>query len=279
MNNSYWAENYISDEIKKCKALHYRFSRHFARIAVQPVLEVLTSTQKNGVRYYSETWLEDGERKTRYIGREDNSEVKTIKEKHFLKKALQKLDTHMTQLGKASDMIMPFDYNEVNDSLPKVYRLMPEHLKDIAGPTEEEKWYEAALEEKAAIDNKYGISYESDLTHKAKDGTRTRSKSEVAIYNEFLLRGKPCIYEMPAHVGPYLMHPDFTFYSNRYNKVIMWEHAGMLGDPDYMNSFSERTDRYIRAGFVPCVDIIFTFDTMRGDIDTGMIKTLLDEYE
>ncbi|MBQ3281717.1 MAG: hypothetical protein IJH41_04865 [Eubacterium sp.] len=279
MNNIQRAKKRIADEIKICNELHYRFAKHLSRIAVQPTYEKMEYTKKNGRKYYSEVWVEEGKKHTSYLGDETDLDVKAIKEKHFLSRALKKLDEHIVLMEKYSENIEPFDCVYINRKLPKVYQLTDDHLKQVVGLTSEEKWYQDALKEKSELDEKYGISYESELTHKAKDGTLTRSKSEVAIFNEFLERGKPCIYEMPTHVKPYLMHPDFTFYSNRYNRPIIWEHAGMLGDPDYMQSFSERMDKYIRAGFVPCVDIIFTFDTMRGDIDSGMIKTLLDEYE
>ncbi len=279
MNNLKRAGKRIEDEIRKYKALHYRFTRRLSQIAIQPVYETLSSKEKGGNKYYSEIWYEGDVRRSRYLGGENNPEVKAIKEKHFLSKAVKMLDRRIAGLEKCSDELETFDCGDVNDALPKTYRLTEEHLKKVAGMTEEEKWYAEALKEKAEMDAKFGISYETELSHKAKDGTRTRSKSEVSIANEFFERGKPYIYEMPTHIGPFILHPDFTFYSNRYNKVIMWEHAGLLGDPDYMQSFSERTDRYIRAGITPCVDVIFSFDTMLGDIDAGMIKTLLDEYE
>ncbi len=269
----------MEDEISKCKMLHRRLSHRLSQIAIQPVYEILNYKEKAGKKYYNEVWVEDGSRRTRYLGGEDDPEVMKIKEKHFLSRALKMLEKYIGKLEKADEGIGPFDLAEVNESLPKAYHLTPEHLNRVAGPTDEERWYEAALKEKALMDARFGISYEHRLTHKAKDGTLMRSKSEVAIADEFIHRGKPYIYEMPTHVGPFIMHPDFTFYSNRYDKVIMWEHAGKLGDPDYMNSFSERTDRYIRAGVLPCVDVILSFDTMLGDIDAGMIKTLLDEYE
>ncbi len=279
MNNMQTAEQCITFEINKCKELHFRLAKRLSHIAITPVFEKMAYSKKNGRKYYSEVWIEDGKQKSLYLGGEDNSDVKKIKEKHFLKEAIVKLERHISKLENCKYTIEPFNYIEINEKLPKVYQLTPEHLKQVIGPTPEEKWYKKALKEKAEMDAAYGISYETELSHTAKDGTRTRSKSEVAIANEFFGRGKPCIYEMPTHVEPFILHPDFTFYSNRYNKVIMWEHAGMLGDADYMQSFSERTDHYIRAGFLPCVDVIFSFDTMLGDLDSSEIKRLLDEYE
>ena len=279
MDQLHMAADCIERELNKYKKLHYRFAKHLTRIARTPVFEKMNTTEKNGKVYYSEFWREAGKRKSKYLGGENNPDVKAIKEKYFLRAALKKLETHISNLEKSKNLAEPFDCAEINSELPKVYRLTTEHLKQVEGPTPEEAWYDAAMKEKVQLDSFYGISYENDLTHRAKDGTMVRSKSEVTISNEFADRGKPYIYEMPTHIGPFLMHPDFTFYSNRFGRVFMWEHAGKLGDSDYMASFSERMDRYIRAGYIPCVDIIFTFDTVLGDIDSEMIKAFLDDFE
>ena len=270
---------YIENEIRSYKEMHYRFARRLSRIDSTLVHDSMQSSVKGGKNYYYELWFVDRQKQISYLGGEDNQIVKAIKEKHFLSKALKKLDEHIARLEKCGNMMKSLDCAEINDSLPKVYRLASEHLKEVMGPADEEKWYMEALREKAALDAQYGIPYEHELRHKAKDGTPMRSKSEVSIFNEFLDRGKPCIYEMPTHIGPFLQHPDFTFWSNRLNRVMMWEHAGMIGDEDYMKRFSELIDRYIYAGLIPCVDVIFTFDMRRGDLDTGMIQRLLDEYE
>ena len=264
--------------MERCSSLHYRFARRLSRISASPVMEVLSFSERKGKKYYTELWIEDGERKHRYLGTEDNEDVRLIQEKHFLNKALTELDRHMKKLKKL-ETVGRFDCKRINEELPKAYRMSEEHLKEVEGPGEEERWYADAIAEKAVKDRKYGIRYEGDRRHTAKDGTRMRSKSEVSIANEFIERGKPYIYEMPVSVNHYLIHPDFSFYSNRFGRLIYWEHAGMLGDAKYMQDYSERVDLYIRGGFIPGIDVIFTFDTIRGDLDTRLIKRLLDEYQ
>lgn len=278
MNKMQMVNIYIEEELERCRSLHYRFAKKLSRIAVSPVFEILSFSERNGRKYYTEIWLEDGVRKTRYIGTEDNEEVQLIQEKHYLKKALDELDKHIESVKSINDAGR-FECSNINEMLPRAYRLSPEHLRRLEGPSDEERWYAEAAAEKKALDEKYGIKFESDLKHTAKDGTRTRSKSEMSIANEFAERGKPYVYELPIFVSHFLIHPDFSFYSNKKGKVIYWEHAGKLGDDKYMKDYSERVDLYIRGGFVPGIDVIFTFDTISGNLDARMIKALLDEYQ
>ena len=273
-------EHYLSEVKKKNKELHYRFAKRLGRRDSDAVLDKLCYTEKNGRKYYSKYWEKEGVRKSVYIGAESVPEVKRVKEIHFLKQALKELEKQSRVIEaclRASKSVV-FDPADVNMALPKAYRLTPEHLKEVVGPDAAERWYERAIRDKTQLDRRYPPVYPSGLTKTAKDGTRMRSKSEVLIANELINNGILFIYEMPMWIGGQLIHPDFMFYSRKYNKVIIWEHAGKLGDPGYMADFSTRMDTYTRGGLIPCVDIIFTFDTISGDIDARTIQAIIDEY-
>ncbi|MBQ3290958.1 MAG: hypothetical protein IJH43_01115 [Mogibacterium sp.] len=278
MNNMQIVEKLLLKELDRCKNLHYRFAKRLGRLASSPVMEVLSYTEKNGVKYYSEVWYEEGERNSLYLGTDDNAEVRHIKEKHFLRKAVKDLEKKIKTIEGCIKKLSLFSSADINECLPKTYRLKEEQLNEIEGPTEEEDWYKSALRVKAFRDKEYGIRYAEGRKHTTKDGIKMRSKSEVSIGNEFLARGKKYIYELPVFIGGVLLHPDFAFFSERFGRMMFWEHVGILGDEGYMEDFSQRMDTYTKGGMVPCVDVIFTFDDIDGNLDTRLIQRLLDEY-
>ena len=278
MNIMHNTDKWLDDEIKYCREKRYRFSRRLKQLPSAMLDERLACKVIRGRNYYSEVWVEDGERKLRYLGTEDNRDVLEIREVHFLKKAMLTLDKKIQMLESSRDKIRPIGFDEINASMPKVYRLSAEHLSEVVGPDCEEKWYIQALKEKASLDERHKAGYQSGRVHTAKDGTMMRSKSEVSIANELINRGIPYIYEMPVKVNGIWMHPDFRFFSLSRSKPMIWEHAGMMGDNEYKNDFSRKLDTYINGGYVPCVDVVFTFDTTDGNIDTRMIDAILDEY-
>ena len=278
MNNLDRAELWIENEIKSYKDTHRRLSKRLGALTHSINDERLSYCVKNGSRYFSEVWVEDGVRKSRYLGPEDDREVLEIQEKRFIRKALPVLERKIRMLEAGVNEIGAIDFLKLNESMPKVYRLPDAQVKKIIGPDAEEKWYAKAVKEKAADDERFGISRPQDLIHTAKDGTKTRSKSEMAIANELINRGIPYLYEKPTSVRNYLLHPDFTFYSYSRMKPMIWEHAGMMGDEGYRRSFEERMDLYMRGGLVPCVDVIITFDTTDGRLDARVIDAIIDEY-
>ena len=272
-------EKWIENEIGNCKAVHYRLSRRLNKLAVTGADERLScNTKSNGKKYFSEVWMENGVKKTRYLGSESNKEVLEIQEKRFLRKTLPMLEKKIKALEICVGEIWPLNYLELNESLPKVYRLPPEKVKEMVGSDSAEKWYLEATKQKVKDDARFGISHPEDLIHTAKDGTKMRSKSEVAIANELINREIPYIYEKPLFVNNHLMHPDFMFYSYSRMKPMIWEHAGMIGDEGYRSGFEKRMDQYMRGGFAPCVDVILTFDTTDGRLDTRIIDAIIDEY-
>lgn len=278
MNTMHKVDLWIGEDLKRYKEIHYRLSKRLSRLAVTGADERLTSFTKNGRKYYSEVWTEDGVKKTRYLGTANNKEVLEIQEKRFIRKILPVLEKRIRTLEKNPEEMRPIDFEEINSLLPAVYRLPSEQIKAVIGPNAEEKWYAEALKEKTKDEKRYGVFRPEELVHRAKDGTMMRSKSEVVIANELINYGIPFIYELPVDVMGFIMHPDFMFYSFSRMKPMIWEHAGMIGDAGYKKGFEDRMDDYMRAGLAPCTDIILTFDTTDGHVDAELIDKIIEDY-
>ena len=268
----------ISREIDRCKRLRYRFLRRYNRLSEMRLPEALRFTEKKGKKYYSEMWSENGQKKSRYLGKNENETVQLVQEKHFYELALKQLDEHIDVLEAFQKNELIFDPSAANDELPRAYRLSDESLEKAMGPDEEEKWYSEAKKKRAESYKKASDYYKAAHKHYAKDGTPMRSKSEVNIANALIDWGIKYVYEMPLRVMGLPFEPDFSFYSHSRGKVMLWEHAGMLGDEEYRRDFAERLSIYIKAGYVPCVDLILTFDTTDGNLDTRLIDAVIEEY-
>ena len=59
---------------------------------------------------------------------------------------------------------------------------------------------------------------------------------------------------------------------------MIWEHAGMMGDEGYRLKFADRMNLYLNGGYTPNVDVIFSFDTAEGRLDSRLISRIIDEY-
>lgn len=269
-----WADR----EAQRCRNLHYKYARRLGVLSSCDLPDAISHIERNGSCYYYAVTITNGVRKRSYLGKQDNPIVMQVKEKRFLEKALVELDKRLSELEAHGNTLKRFSDEEVNDALPKAYRLSDEMLKEIAGKDEEEKWYLEAIKAKERDEQRQTEFFKSGRIHTAKDGTCVRSKSELSIANALVDRGIKYVYEMPFRVNGLPLHPDFMFYSYSRGKAMIWEHAGMMGNEGYRIGFADRVDQYIVGGYVPCVDVIFTFDKTDGSIDSSMIDAIIDEY-
>jgi hypothetical protein len=104
-----------------------------------------------------------------------------------------------------------------------------------------------------------------------------RSKSEASIYNLLLRMGITFVYELPTKTRTKTRFPDFSILSEvDYKTVILIEHQGMMGETEYKERFNDRVYDYLRAGYISCINIFYTFDSIDGSVNTNPILDIIN---
>lgn len=109
-------------------------------------------------------------------------------------------------------------------------------------------------------------------------GQRVRSKSEVMIADTLTHLGIPYRYEFPIHLKNYIAHPDFYCLNLRTRQEFIWEHFGMMDDPDYAQSTVTKIHDYQKHGYISGKNLISTFETKLTPISTKQIEQMAQEY-
>jgi hypothetical protein len=220
--------------------------------------------EKNGLRY----------RRT-YIGSSNNMEVLNIKKARYIAKALEVVEKDIALLNSLCDGYAFTGFRDINESIPKTYRLQSldyyENLPDVA-----REWLRRKEAEKA----EYGPWHPEGLIHKVSNGIKVRTKSEMAIAEILLRNGIPFVYELP-HVlkNGTIVHTDFTILSTiDYKTEILLEHEGSMADSGYRDKHSWRVENYYLSGYIPNVNIFFTYDGMNGSVDGEAIQRIVDGW-
>ncbi len=127
------------------------------------------------------------------------------------------------------------------------------------------------------VNQKY---FEENLIHRTKNGIMVRSKSEVIIANMLCDNGiEDFLYEERLPLGNTYKLPDFTFKDAASGAYIIWEHLGMLGDPEYKVAWEEKKKLYEINGYsVENGNLIITQDGLDGSIDSQDIQKKIEEY-
>lgn len=142
---------------------------------------------------------------------------------------------------------------------------------------------------------------------------QVRSKSEVIIANTLKAAKVPYRYEFPllmdrnpadnyetadnmgsAHVTASAkaraktpdfydqdicqLHPDFYCLNLRTRKEFAWEHFGMMDDPAYAASATEKLELYAENGFFPGKNLIITMETPAKPLSSKLLKSVIQTY-
>ena len=228
----------------------------------------LRVSEKNGKRYYERVDTIRGKRRVRYLGNGNHPEVQQLQKKHFLKKAVASIEKNLPLMEHFLEQYQRIDPNYMQKHFPKAYQTLPGCCFDAADALNLERWRKAPY---------FAGRYRwQDLRHKTAKGDKVRSKSEVIIANALQARGLAYRYEEEILVNGVTLHPDFCVFDERENRIIFWEHLGMISDEAYRRHVLDRLALYISCGIVPGVNLILTFDDADGNIDSLMIERTLD---
>lgn len=109
--------------------------------------------------------------------------------------------------------------------------------------------------------------------HRTDRGDFVRSKSELIVANVFHALDMNYQYEMKItgrNTGGVIL-PDFVFITSN-EELIVWEHLGMLGKPEYKKRWRAKQEWYENNDFVMGVNLFVSRDQSNGSIDSQILR-------
>ena len=108
-------------------------------------------------------------------------------------------------------------------------------------------------------------------------GFAVRSKSEVIIADRLHAANIPFRYEQPLRVGRLgLVHPDFFILNAHTRREVVWEHFGIMDNPDYCDRALRKIALYAKAGLVPGDGLIVTFESSSQPLDIRAVESYVE---
>lgn len=160
-------------------------------------------------------------------------------------------------------------------AVEEVYKSLTPARKNLVKPlviTDEEFANEWACEDYEGL----SFNEDEDSMLVTDSNLRVRSKSELMIATELERYNIPFKYERPLVVAGKRIYPDFTVLNTRTRQVFVWEHFGMVDDPDYQLSMMRKLNRYQSNGYVQGVNFIQTSETKSVPLSTKAIRSIIE---
>jgi len=222
----------------------------------------------NRIQYYCRTDPKDTAGK--YIKTNNRDFAAALAQKDYDKKVLKLAQGELRNIHL---LLKQYEKGQIET----VYEKLQDPRQKLIQPvilTDEQyvnNWLEVAYEKKALPDDAPEF-----FTAK---GERVRSKSEIIIADTLSRMNVPYRYEFPLKLkGIGTIHPDFTVLNVRLRKTFLWEHFGMMDDPEYSVKALAKIDSYEKNGYYPGSQLILTYETSSYPIRTKLIEELISHY-
>ena len=206
----------------------------------------------------------------RYLGKEERELARQLAQREYCEKVLKVAKREKKLIETLSDRLK-------TDSVFEAYTGLKEGKKILVEP------YVLPDHEFArrwqAKNYEGGKFSENDPEIYTKKGERVRSKSEQIISDRLYDAGIPYRYEFPfVYEGNKVIHTDFTVLRKSTRDVFRWEHFGKMDDPKYRKTFFWKQSLYAQHGYVPGINIIYTFEDKDNPLDTRFLDRLIKKF-
>ena len=120
--------------------------------------------------------------------------------------------------------------------------------------------------------------FQSDPEFFTPKGLRVRSKSEIIIATVLDKYRIPFRYEFPVTINKKIFYPDFYCLNVRTRKEFIWEHFGIMDNPEYSKNALEKLVLYNESGFFIGKNLITTFEQSNFPLKINQVEQLINQY-
>lgn len=202
----------------------------------------------------------------------DEWTIALLKRKRFLELSLRPLNVQIKRMEHFLTNFNEFNPTEIENSMSPTYSgiEMKQASSDPSFVINEKAWLTEPFESNP---------FERErLIHTTSNGLHVRSKSEAIIVNLLDNSGIPFRYEAPLKLDDYTFYPDFTVLRPSDQKVIYWEHFGMISSSNYQSKMDHKLSIYRLYQITPWNNLITTYDDENGSIDARQMSRIIEIF-
>lgn len=119
-------------------------------------------------------------------------------------------------------------------------------------------------------------SYPNSKPFYTNRGEIVRSKSEKILADLFSKLKIPYVYEPMLELSDGTrLCPDFMLLNKGLRRTIIYEHFGMMNDPQYVGRTSEKIHLYEKNGYWPGHTLLFSMESMEKPLDIRLVEDML----
>lgn len=233
-----------------------------------PAGTLRVAQRKQGSQYYWRTEQKDSIGK--YLHKSELDLAKKLAQKEYDRKILKELEAQYKEIERFLERYHP-------KYIEEILMEMHEGKKSLIDPVIQSTEAYIALWKNVEYLPK---GFDDDNTEYYTDaGERVRSKSEIIIANKLLKMGIPYRYEYPIlFASGRKIYPDFYCLNARTREEFIWEHFGMMDNPEYANHAVRKLDEYQKNEYWCGKNMIATFETAEKPLNVSVIEKMIEQF-
>ena len=201
-----------------------------------------------------------------------------VGEKELIQKLARKniLDLMLTDARKEKRAIdMYLRHRNKTDSVGVALAKSP-RLEELVRPLFQIR--DERLKVWAEADYPSTAGHPESLIHQGPGGWMFRSKSEAQIATALYKKQVPYRYEEDKEINDIVYHPDFTIRHPQTGETYYWEHFGRIDDETYNQRNARKLTDYAKAGIVPDVNLIITWESKQCPLSISKIEETVAKW-
>ncbi len=206
-----------------------------------------------------------------YIKHANKEEITKVANASYVKRVLPKLKKNLYAAEKFLDLHSGTEEREIVNAMPDFIKELNNNLF-VYKPTYIKNW-----QDQPYIRNP---NKPEGLIHETMRGDMVRSKSEVLLADELYEHNLAYRPECPLRLkkSGRTIYPDFLILHPETFKEIIWEHFGMMDDPDYAREAFAKINALARDGYFMGDNLICTFERSDMPLTRGTIELYIEKY-
>lgn len=209
-------------------------------------------------------------RKRKYLPKSEREKAEALAKKGYLKSQLKDAQQELEALKMYLRHHSKFDnVDKYLDRSPEI-RALTKKLVEYDWSPEIQEWLDTSSKMEPYRPEK--------LVYRCRNGLLVRSKSEQLIGGALFYHKIPYKYEEPIDLNGITIIPDFTIFNPRTGDICLWEHFGLMSNPEYVARTLKKIGDYINNGFIPFENFIMTFESKTGGIDEVWIDRIIETF-
>ncbi|NLT48411.1 MAG: hypothetical protein GXX92_08355 [Clostridiales bacterium] len=260
----------LTDDLSEHKQLVEKFNLELSRLP-EGSLCLRKIRGANRFYHYIPSSSADIPATLTYISKSNEDLKKALARRKFIEESLDVLESNIELLRTLLDTYITYDPTAIMEKLPKSYQGI-----DCSGTfgllktNDPSEWINEPFEKNP--------KYHEGLTCKSTLGLSVRSKSESIIASQLEINNIPFRYEAALQLDDRVFYPDFTILNPQDNRVIYWEHFGMIDDVEYARQKDKKLMEYRKYGIYEGDNLITTNETRKSPLSSQTIHRIIKSY-